>query len=252
MTSLNWQKTPENAASGSTTSQNNPWFGATMALLGVIVGYTVGNSFGAPGVVANNPQVPNVPDAPSAPAPEFAQDMPPIDPATDHIRGNPDAKVAIVEYSDFECPFCKRHHPTMTQLMTQYGDDVMWVLRHYPLSFHPSAQKAAEASECAAELGGNDKFWEMADKLMELDPMSNEAFVTIAGDIGLDAGDFKDCLDSGRHAQKVADQMSGGSAAGISGTPGSVLVDVDAGTNQIISGAVPLSSFTTVIDTILQ
>lgn len=89
----------------------------------------------------------------------------PIDPATDHIRGNPKASVAVIEYSDYQCPFCKSVHPTYQKIVDTYGDDVMWVYRHYPLPFHPHAQKAAEGAECAAELGGNDAFWAYSDEL---------------------------------------------------------------------------------------
>jgi protein-disulfide isomerase len=102
--------------------------------------------------------------------PSTAQDagtVSPIDPKTDHIRGNPNASVAVIEYSDYQCPFCKAVHPTYQKIMDTYGDDVMWVYRHYPLPFHPHAQKAAEGGECAAELGGNDAFWKYTDQLFE-------------------------------------------------------------------------------------
>lgn len=84
----------------------------------------------------------------------------------DHIRGNKDARIKLVEYSDFECPFCQRFHPTMQQVMDKYGDQVAWVYRHFPLSFHPEAQKAAEASECVAANGGD--FWDYADTLFSV------------------------------------------------------------------------------------
>lgn len=83
----------------------------------------------------------------------------------DHIRGNANARLVLVEYSDFECPFCQQFHPTMTQIMSEYGDQVAWVYRHFPLSFHPSAQKAGEAAECVAKLADNETFWEYADAL---------------------------------------------------------------------------------------
>src|SRR3989338_7324058 len=95
-----------------------------------------------------------------------AQNVRPVS-AQDHIRGDSQAPVKIVEYSDIECPFCKRFHPTMQQVMAQYQGKVAWVYRHFPLSFHQNAEKEAEATECANELGGDNKFWEYTDKLLD-------------------------------------------------------------------------------------
>jgi len=87
---------------------------------------------------------------------------------SDHVRGKKDAKVLMIEYTDFECPFCQRFHPTTKQALTEYGDQVAHVIRHYPLrSIHPSAQKLAEGAECAAELGGNEAFWNYADAVFQ-------------------------------------------------------------------------------------
>lgn len=97
-----------------------------------------------------------------------AKNVPAVDVSKEHVRGNPNASITIVEYSDFQCPFCQRDFATLNAILEQYGDDVNLVYRHYPLSFHQNAQKAAEASECAAELGGNDTFWEFHDAIFAL------------------------------------------------------------------------------------
>jgi protein-disulfide isomerase len=124
------------------------------------------------------------------------------------------------------------------------------VYRHFPLSsIHPNAQKAAEASECVAEQGGNDAFWEFADMMFE-SGLGRDNYIAYAEDLGLNVATFTDCFDSGKFAQKVADDLADGSAAGVRGTPGSVIVDHETGETRIVSGALPMSSFQSIIDTL--
>lgn len=172
----------------------------------------------------------------------------------DHIRGNPKAKIALIEYSDFECPFCKRFHPTAQQVLDEYGDQVMWVYRHFPLDqIHPKARKSAEAAECANELGGNEAFWKMADAIFEAMPdMSLDDLPTIAGKIGLNQAKFKSCLDSGKFAQHVEDDRQGGARAGVTGTPGNILLNVKTGETKLVPGAVPFDSIKSSIDQMLS
>lgn len=165
--------------------------------------------------------------------------------ADDHVRGDlKKAKVVLIEYSDFECPFCNRHHPTMKQIAEEYGDDVAWVYRHFPLtSIHPNAAPAANASECAAEQG---EFWDYADALVDNYQTLNEAkYLEIAEDLGLNTNKFQDCLDSQKYASKVAEQAQGGIAAGATGTPATFINGV------LVSGAVPVESMKTMIDELL-
>ncbi len=174
----------------------------------------------------------------------------------DHIRGNINAKVALVEYSDLECPFCKRFHPTMQQVIKDYGDSVKWVYRHFPLSFHANAQKEAEATECAAKLGGNDAFWRYVDAILERTTSNGTGFtldklVPLSKELGLNEIKFKACLDSGEFAQKVKDQIASGSAEGVTGTPGTIIIDAK-GDTQLIPGALPFEQIKPMIESAIS
>ncbi len=150
--------------------------------------------------------------------------------ADDHILGNPDASIVVVEYSDFECPFCKNFHTTMQSIMTSYGKEgnVAWIYRQFPLNIHPKAEKEAEASECVSELGGNTGFWKFADEIFSITPSNNQLdpakLPVIAKDVGVDVAKFTTCLDSGKYAQKIQDEENDGVSAGANGTPYSILV----------------------------
>lgn len=230
------------------SSSSNPWFAVSMGLMGLIIGYALGSG-SADFPAAGAPKPPSVPGAAAPQAPP-AGNVKPVDPTVDHIRGNPNAKISVIEYSDFECPFCARHHPTMQQIVDTYDDDVNWVYRHFPLSFHPNAQKAAEASECAAEIGGNDKFWAMTDMIFEKGA-DNAQLESYAAAIGLHAAQFTDCLSSGKMAARVQSDTTEGSSAGVSGTPGNIVLKNDTKESRIVSGAQPFSAFQAVIDEML-
>jgi Na+/H+ antiporter NhaA len=141
-----------------------------------------------------------------------------VDPEYDHIRGPDDAPVTLVEYGDFECPYCGMAEGTIRELLAQHGDDVQYVFRHLPLSdVHPSAQLAAEASEAAAAQG---KFWEMYDMLLahqgELTPRDLTNYATA---LGLDVDRFKDELRTRVYAQRVSEDVASADESGVSGTP---------------------------------
>lgn len=215
-----------------------------MALIGVIAGYVIASASG-PGSVANNPTpVAPTPAAPSAPAPApTADNVPKVDPDVDNIRGDKGATISVIEYSDFECPFCKRHHATMLQLIDEI-DDVNWVYRHYPLQSHPNAQGAAEASECAGDQG---KFWEFSD-LLFANGVTADKYGQYAQELGLNMTQFNDCYNSSKYADKVSEQMAGGSANGVRGTPGNIVINNKTGKTQIVSGAQPISAFKAAIE----
>ena len=172
----------------------------------------------------------------------------------DHIRGNKDAKVFLIEYSDFECPFCARFHPTAQQMLDEYGDDVAWVYRHFPLDIlHPRARPAAQASECAAELGGEDAFWSFIDEIFENQEtaLSDSGLKNTASRLGLDARAFSDCVENEKYKDKVEEQYQGGLTAGVTGTPGNFVVN-SKGEIWLIPGAVPFEILKEAIDEALQ
>jgi protein-disulfide isomerase len=163
----------------------------------------------------------------------------------DHIKGNKNAPVTLIEYSDFECPYCGAFEPTMDTVLAKYKDQVRLVYRHFPLSFHANAQPAAIASECAAEQG---KFWEFhAAMFKNQDALSADFYKKLATDNKLNLTKFNDCVSTQKYLTKIQDQASAGGAAGINGTPGTFVIGKD-GTATPITGAVPAETFFTAID----
>lgn len=164
--------------------------------------------------------------------------------ATGPVRGAADAPVTIVEFSDFQCPFCSRLVPTLEQVMTKYGNQVKLVFRQYPLTIHPFAEKAAEASLCANDQG---LFWKMHDAMFhDQQGLAVDGLKAKAVSIGANADKFNQCLDSGQYAQAVRSDIDAGNSAGVSGTP-ALFVD-----GRFINGAVPLEDITKIIDDELQ
>lgn len=179
----------------------------------------------------------------------------------DHIRGNPNAPIVLIEYSDYECPFCKRFHETMNRIIGEYGPDgkVAWVYRHLPLeSLHPNAPMIAEASECVAEQVGNEGFWTFTDLVFSerglqdlTDPARLPEFAEAAG---ADPSAFQACVDSGKYSEAVQTDFdeaiaANGGTQGL-GTP-FTLVFVGDEYVAPISGAQPYEMIKGNIETIL-
>ncbi|MEK7550951.1 MAG: DsbA family protein [Patescibacteria group bacterium] len=169
---------------------------------------------------------------------------------SDHIRGSKDAQVVIIEYSDFQCPFCEKFHPTMQQAIKEYGNKIAWVYRQFPLiSIHPRALPSASASECVANLAGNDAFWKFADTVFG----NQEKYLTDGGLSeaavlsGVDKADFTSCYSSKKFESLVTDQQKGGEDAGITGTPGSFVMNKK-GEVWLVGGAVPYESLKAIVD----
>ena len=173
------------------------------------------------------------------PAPTFdMQDLMDGDPSI----GDPDAPVKIVEFSDFQCPFCKRFvDQTKDLIFQEYGDAIYFEYRDFPLnSIHPSAQKAAEAAECAAEQG---MFWEMHDTIFNnQSAIGVDSLKGYAADLGLDTAQFDSCLDTGKYAAEVQADLDDGQNAGVTGTPAFFINGIK------VVGAQPFSVFKQIID----
>ena len=176
----------------------------------------------------------------------------------DHVRGNPRAPVTLIEYSDFECPFCKRFHATAKKAVDESNGQVKWVYRHFPLDeLHPvKARKEAAASECAAEIGGNDAFWKFADRFYELTPSNNRTDIDtvipqIAREIGLDIARFASCLASNRYDRRIQEDYQNAVASGGRGTPWSIVVS-RSGKAYPLSGAQPYATLKQLIDRALK
>jgi len=184
-------------------------------------------------------------------------DMKPVT-AEDHIIGNPNADLIVVEYSDSECPFCKVFHKTMLRVMNEYGKDgkVAWVYRHLPIdSLHANARKEAEAMECAGELGGNAKFWEYTNMLYDTtnsnDSLDPAELPKIASRVGLDSKAFENCLSSGKFAEKIEASVQDAARAGARGTPHSIILSKD-GTKTPLQGALPYEDLKNILDALLK
>lgn len=160
------------------------------------------------------------------------------DPA--RLRGNPKAPVTIVEFSDFQCPYCRQVEPTLKDVLAKYGDKVNLAYRDFPLpSLHPEAQLAAEASRCAGEQG---KFWDYHDQLLNTSNLSRSALMEDARIVKLDDKQFDACLASAKYKMEVQRDQEEGTRAGVSGTPSFFINGV------FINGAQPLSAFARAID----
>lgn len=186
--------------------------------------------------------------------------------AEDHILGNPNADVIFVEYSDLECPFCKLFHATMHKITEDYAKqgNFAWVYRHFPLDkpdtegrvLHSKAGKEAQATECAAEIGGQTGFWNYIDRIFQITPSNNGLDLAklpqIAEDIGLDRAKFEACLASGKYASKIEEQYQDGTRAGAQGTPYSVIVTKRGDKIPITLGALPYNEMKKIIDAVFE
>ena len=211
----------------------------------------------------------NVPVAPSI-APQQAPGQPPQQPTSskvsvddDPVLGSKDAKVTLIEFSDYECPFCKRHfdqvYPSLKKDYIDTGK-VKMVFRDYPLPFHdPMATFEANAVNCAREQGGDSAYFKFHDEIFKRtksngNGLTKDEVYEIASDLGLNQANLKVCADSGKFTEEIKKDVTDGGAVGVSGTPSFFIGRSDPSgtiTGQIIVGAQPYSAFQAAIDPLL-
>lgn len=157
------------------------------------------------------------------------------------VRGNVNAPVTIVEFTDFHCPFCRKVQPVLDELTKRYGSKIRLVFRDFPLdSLHPHARAAAEASRCAVEQG---KFWEFHDKMLKSEPEPTDAGLNgVIKDIGMNVAEYEACKASGKYKNSVLASTQEGARLGITGTP-TFFVN-----GRIVVGAQPVEEFIRIID----
>lgn len=218
-----------------------------MVLTGSSLNFGGGSNNGNGAAVVNNQ--PTDPNAPAGPI-TFAE----VDEDVDHIRGDKNAKVTIIEYSDLECPFCKNFHLTLKDVVAKNEGKVRWVYRHFPLDgLHSQARPEAEAAECASEQG---KFWEFIDTIFENTPSNNGLDLAKLPDYAKTAGvkdieKFKNCVSSKKYADAVQRDVVDAEGAGGRGTPYSLVIGKD-GTPIPVNGALPATSIQQAIDSLGQ
>jgi len=226
----------------------NVWVAVSIIIAGILV---------AGAVIITGDGTPSSNGDSNNTAEEQTADASSIAPVTedDYIKGDINAPIKIVEYSDTECPFCKRLHFTLQQIVDEYPNDVAWVYRHMPIiSSHPKALSEAIATECAAEQGGDDAFWTYIDKIYEVTEGNNRLDLDLlpqfAEEQGLNMEQFNQCTEEERYKEKILAQVDEGFAAGAQGTPFSVVITPD-GQYIPVSGAQPLNVWQQVVEGLL-
>jgi protein-disulfide isomerase len=176
-----------------------------------------------------------------------------VDTKKDVIRGNKDAKLFIVEFSDFQCPYCRSFHESMKQVISK-NSSVLWTYRHLPLTqIHPEAEPAAIAGECIAKLGGNDAFWTFADSLFEnQETLGSALYLSLAKKAGISVNAFTECLNSSEVRVEISSDVKEAVDLGARGTPSSFIVNEKGEILEALAGAVPYQDIEAAITRALE
>jgi protein-disulfide isomerase len=163
-----------------------------------------------------------------------------------YVKGNASAQILWIEYSDLECPFCKRLHDSgaIKNLEAKYGNKLALAFKHYPLPFHPTAMPAAQSAECVAEVGGGKQYFAFVEGVFAKGTPTQAVVDEVVKSLGLDASAIKKCADNGKFKARVDAHMAEGSSKfGVNGTPGNVLINTKTGKYEVVSGAQPEANF---------
>jgi protein-disulfide isomerase len=182
-----------------------------------------------------------------------------VDVKRDHVRGNPQAGVTLIEYTDFECPFCKGFHATPKDLLDRYQGRLNWALRNFPLAFHdPAARKEALAGECVARLAGNDAYWKYADAVFASTRSNgnglpeDKSVENLAESIGVKRPAMARCIKDATDVTRIEQDIADGKAAGVSGTPTTVVRNNRTGESEAVVGALSADALVPAIERMLN
>ena len=159
------------------------------------------------------------------------------------VLGKKDAKIQVVAFSDFQCPYCSRGGEVAHELQKKYGSKLVVAFKHYPLPFHQQAIPASEMSECVKKIGGDEKFWKFHDiTFKKQDKMDNESLLANVKETGVDQAKVKECFDKGEFKELVKADMDYGNKLGVRSTP-TFFVN-----GQLVAGALPIEQFSEMVD----
>jgi protein-disulfide isomerase len=171
-----------------------------------------------------------------------------------YIQGKNDATILVVEFADLECPFCKRMHDdeVIKHLEAKYGDQLAFSFQHFPLPFHELALPAAHTAECVAEQGGSDAFYTFIDKIFSKETPTQTNIDEVLSQMNLANETLRNCVKNLKYQIKIDAQMATGTTLGITGTPGTFIINTKTGNYEIVSGAQPEANFVDTVDRLLQ
>lgn len=169
----------------------------------------------------------------------------------DKIKGNRDAKLLLIEYSDYECPFCQQFHETAQQLVNDYDGQLAWAYRHFPLDIHPGADDKSIFAECIYNEYGEDAFWSFTDYIFENIQTPVSQLETVAADLGYSSAGLTSCLENNETADFVLEDFNNGLALGVNGTPGNFIYNRETGEVTPVTGALPYENIKPLVDQLL-